>query len=813
MLTHIIRVLLCAIVLIASPIHLFAFPEKTDIILTGKITDKLSGITLPGVSIYIPELKTGTVSKADGTYEIMNLPSAKVIVQVSLIGYKTILETIDLTASSVYDFTLEPSVTEMNEIVITGLSNGAEKNRVPTPMTIVSQNYLLQNASVNIIDALAKQPGVSQITNGPGISKPIIRGLGFNRVVLVNDGIRQEGQQWGGEHGIEIDEFSVDKVEILKGPASIAYGSDAMAGVINMLTAPTLPVGTIKGNLIANYQTNNGLLGYSANISGNHKGIIFSARYSNKNAYAYQNKADGYVLNTSYKENNASAIIGINKSWGYSHLHVSSYNLTLGIAEGERDSITGKFIREVKINDTTSMLEIPSDNVLQSYSIGIPFQKINHNKVVLNNNFLLKKGSLKAIIGFQQNARKEFADIFHPDEYELSFLLNTINYDLRYLFPEKNNWNISLGVNGMSQTSSNKGVEFLIPEYRLTDAGTFVIARKSYNKLDISGGVRYDSRLQSVKSLYLNNLEKPVDVLDTSAYIKFSGFNTTFSGVSGSIGLAYQFSEKLYGKLNASRGYRAPNISELASNGVHEGSLRYEIGNSQLKPETSLQLDVAIGVNTEHASAELTVFNNNITDYVFLQKLNSFNGNDSIMEGVSAFSFVSGNARLTGGEISVDIHPHPIHWLHFENSFSMVNATQLNQPDSTSFLPFIPAPKLQMELRADIKKVKNSIDDAYFKVELENYLEQNRYYSAYSTETKTPAYTLINIGFGGNVLHKQKTLFSLFVSANNLANTIYQSHLSQLKYAPYNYANQRAGIFNMGRNISFKISVPLDFKS
>ena len=153
----------------------------------------------------------------------------------------------------------------------------------------------------------------------------------------------REGQQWGDEHGIEIDEYSVNRVEILKGPASLSYGSDAMAGVINMLPAPTLPEGTIQGNVLANYQSNNGLLGGSLNFAGNQKGFIWDVRYSNKMAHAYQNKYDGYVFNSGYKENTFGGIIGLNKSWGYSHLHFSVYDLTPGIVEGERDSASGQF--------------------------------------------------------------------------------------------------------------------------------------------------------------------------------------------------------------------------------------------------------------------------------------------------------------------------------------------------------------------------------------------------------------------------------------------------------------------------------------
>jgi iron complex outermembrane receptor protein len=407
--------------------------DKTT--LSGKITDKKTGEPLPGVSIYLPDLKTGATSAIDGTYKIENLPRSKVLVQVSFIGYKLIVESIDLATTTTKDFALEESVAELNELVVTGLSKAAEKNRTPTPITTIPPILLLQSSSTNIIDAISQQPGVSQVTTGSGISKPVIRGLGYNRVVTVNDGIRQEGQQWGDEHGVEIDEYTVSKVEILKGPASLAYGSDAMAGVINLLSAPTLPDGKKQVNILVNYQTNNGLFGYSANFTGNQKGFIWDVRYSNKMAHSYQNKYDGYVFNSGYKENTVSGIVGLNKSWGYSHLHFSAYNLTPGIIEGQRDSITGQFVKPIFINDTTEGIAIATNKDFESYTPLTPYQKIHHYKAVLNNNFVIGDGSLKTTIGFQQNQRQEYADILNVNQYGLYFLLNTINYDVQYVQP------------------------------------------------------------------------------------------------------------------------------------------------------------------------------------------------------------------------------------------------------------------------------------------------------------------------------------------------------------------------------------------
>ncbi len=779
--------------------------------LSGAIKDKNTGELLTGVSIYFPDLKTGTISGNDGTYKIQNLPKAKVLVQISFIGYKLLAEYIDLNNTSAKDFELEESAAELNEVIVTGLSKAAEKNRTPTPISVIPPIQLLQNSSSNIIDAIAKKPGISQVTTGSGISKPVIRGLGYNRVVTVNDGIRQEGQQWGDEHGIEIDEYSINKVEILKGPASLSFGSDAMAGVINLITAPTLPDGSIMANILADYQTNNGLIGYSANFAGNKNGFIWSVRYSNKMAHSYQNRYDGYVYNSGYKENTISGIVGFNKSWGYSHLHFNAYNLTPGIVEGTRDSATGKFVKLFAVNDSTEGEVIASEKDFKSYVPHTPYQQVHHYKAVLNNSFIIGNGSLKATLGWQQNQRQEYGDILNENQYGLYFLLNTINYDFRYILPEKHNLNISFGANGMEQISKNKGTEFLVPEYNLFDLGIFVIAKKSAGKFDFSGGLRYDKRIEHGKDLYLSNTGIKVNDGFQDSYHQFTAFNSTFAGVSGSIGATYQFSEMVFTKLNLSRGFRAPGIAEAGANGVHDGTIRYEIGDPNLKAESSLQLDYAIGLNSKHVTAEIDLFSNSINNFIFSRKLESVTGGDSLNQGYSTFKFVSGNAHLLGGEISIDIHPHPLDWLHFENSFSFVQSTQKGQPDSTKFLPLTPAPKYTSELRASAKKLGRHLVNAYVKIGLDNYFAQNNFYSAYGTETATPGYTLLNFGIGTDITSKHKTLFSFYISADNITDVAYQSHLSRLKYGDMNNVTGRTGVFNMGRNISFKLIVPVDF--
>ncbi len=796
-----------------------AFATKAQNELSGKITDSTSHSPLTGVTIYIPDLKLDATTDANGKYVLKNIPKGTFLAVVSLIGYASQTKEIEIEEAAVIDFVLEESGTSLKEVIVTGVSSATEQKNNPIPISIVSQKDLLQNSASNIIDAIATAPGVTQMTMGPSISKPIIRGLGYNRVVTVNDGVRQEGQQWFDEFGIEIDEYSVNKVEILKGPASLSYGSDAMAGVINMLAAPPLPEGKIKGKILTNYQTNNGLFGGSFNVAGNLKGFIWDVRYTNKMAHCYQNKYDGYVANSGFSESNAKALIGINRSWGYSHLTLSSFDMKLGIIEGARDSATGSFLQHFAVPGPGDSTGIATTGGFTKYNnFPVIHQHIRHYKAVLDNSFAVGDGRLNFRLGFQQNMRQEANDLTQGDIFNNYFFLRTLNYDLRYIFPEKNHFEMSVGVNGMKQNSQNLGTAFVIPEYSIFDIGGFAIAKKSFNKLSVSGGLRYETRMLQGKDLWVDSTGKRLTGPDANSLVDFAAYTSNFSGLSASLGATYDITKTLYSKLNFSRGYRAPTAAESGANGIHDGTPFYEIGDHKLKAESSMQFDLTVGVNSKDVLFEVTGFMNNINNYIFAEKLHSVFGGDSMrndpalaLAGGPAFKFVQGNAVLSGGEVVLNIRPRQLKWLNFDNSFSLVSAIQSNQPDSTKYLPYTPPPKYRTELKFICTKGK-VFKNGYFKIGVDYYLPQTKIYYKYGNETNTPDYGLLNVGIGGDICTKERTLFSVYLYGSNLTDLAYQSNMSRLKYADPNNVTGRIGVYNMGRNISIKLIIPLDFK-
>lgn len=793
-----------------------AGPRPAQTGFSGRITDQATGEGLPGATILFPDLKQGTVTDGTGAFQFNSLPRGRFLMQVRYVGYNTVSQTVATGSGPPLEVKLSVAATEIGQVVVTGVSQATELRRSPIPTTIVDRQRLNQTASTNVVDAIAHTPGVSQITTGAAISKPVIRGLSSTRVITLNNGAKQEGQQWGDEHGIEVDEYSIDRAEIIKGPGSLLYGSDGMAGVVNFLASDPVDEGHITGQAAANYQTNNHLQGYSLQNAGNLNGFNWLARGSSKRATDYRNRYDGRVFNSGFNELDANGYVGVNKSWGYSHLTFSTFNENLGLTEGARDPVSGRFTHEVVNDQGEAETQEVSPAGLRGYGLAVPRQRVNHLRFGTDNNFILgdQGGRLTLQVSYQQNRRREFGDVLSPGTPGLYFDLKTVDYSLRYFLPEKNGWNFTTGLSGLHQQNRNLGVEFLIPAYRTNEGGVFGVARKTFGRLDLSGGLRYDVRRIQAYALYLDGPEgTPLPAGTPGAYPKFGGFTSTFQNVSGSVGGAFSATDKLVLKANLSRGFRAPNIAELGSNGRHEGTIRYEIGEPGLKAETSLQADLGASYVTDHVSLSVNAFRNQISNYIFPQKLESRLGGDSIRDENPVFRYGQGAARLYGGEASVDLHPHPLDWLHLETAFSMVRAVQKNQPQESKYLPFIPADRLQTELRVQSRGEKGHLGHLYAYVQVEHTFAQNRFFAAFNTETATPGYTLTHAGLGGDLTNGHgRTWAQLFLTGNNIFDVAYQSHLSRLKYADYNAANGRTGVFNIGRNVSVKLVVPLRLK-
>ena len=751
---------------------------SADITFTGKVIDAQTKNPLPGAAITIQDLKTSAVTDNEGNFVFSRIPAkGYFLVQVSYLGYKYQARNIDFSKTNSIIFEMQPSLIEANEVVVTGTVTGADSKKNSTSVAVLTKEEMLSRSSTNIIDAVSKVAGVSQITTGQAISKPVIRGLSYNRIVTINDGIKQQGQQWGDEHGVEIDQYSADRVEVLRGAASLLYGADALGGVINILEPLTVPEGTTKGEILSNYSTNGGLSANSLMLTGNHDGFVWRGRTTFKNAYSFSTPNYQYP-NSGFKENAYEAMLGFNKAWGYSHANISYFKNKIGFYEPQQDA---------ERNFVDKDGNIYSNAQLNSRKLAFPMQDITHFKVALNNNFLMKKGNLKVDLGYQDNLRKELDG---PDP-ELFFDLKTYSLDIKYLRNnEVNDWQPVIGFSSDYANSLNKGIAFLIPNYNNWGLGVFYFAKKDWDKSSFNFGLRYD---------YRNNKGK---ALIDAGEQKFTAFNTNFSNLSGAAGFTHQFNEKFNFKANLSSGFRAPNPAEQGSNGIHEGTFRYEIGDANLKAEKSYQADVSFQYAVETFDINVSIYNNYMTDYIYIAHRNketilAENGNGPVP--FPLYRYEQDNANLYGSDISFVYHP--VKYFHFENTFSYVHAQNLglNRP-----LPFIPAGSLRNEIKFE-PKVKG-LKSSYFSVGLDTYFAQNR---IESFETSTGGYSLLRAGIGTSFkLGKQAVRLNL--SGSNLSNKTYFDHLSRFKPGRLDDTNPNFGIFNPGRNVTFGVYLPLN---
>ncbi|RYD93732.1 MAG: TonB-dependent receptor, partial [Sphingobacteriales bacterium] len=745
-----------SLLLLLSPFMLHA----QTISLKGRVM--ADSIPLPFATVTLQGTKLGTTANDSGYYELRNIPAGTYKVNFSSVTYERLRlqATIAPNITTELNANLKPFSSKLREVIITGVSRATELRKNPVPIAVLSKSNLDQNIGTNIIESIVKGvPGVNAVTTGPNISKPFIRGLGYNRVLTLFDGIRQEGQQWGDEHGIEIDAYGVGRVEVIKGPASLTYGSDALAGVINMIPYTQQEQKGFKGDFTTEYQTNNGMIGSSIGLGYKTDSWKYNFRGTVKAAHDYRNAVDGYVYNSGFREVNLSAIARTDKKWGFTQIAATLYNNQQEIPDGSRDSLSRRFTKQVAEaqNDNIKNRPFVTDDEFKTYTIAPLTQSIKHYRLYSQSQFKMGEGSINALVGLQQNVRREFTHPTAISQAALDIVLNTLNYEARYNLPVFAGIESTIGANGFYQTNRNKqATDFPIPDYNLFDIGTYIFAKKTFGKVDISGGIRYDNRHIRWDDFYVGHdaqtgFGKRVPANTAGASLQFPKFNHNYTGLSGSMGLTYNITERLLLKANVARGYRAPNITEIGSNGLDPGAHIVYLGNRTFQPEFNLQQDIGFIAYLKDLDFMLEVFNNNIDNYIYQTKLTDANGNPVvIVEGNSTYQYQQSKARLYGAEITLNLHPEGLKWLCFNNSLAYVQGINKNKSlvessnGAAKYLPFIPPLHIRSELRVKPAGTYGIFSKVYAGIEADIYSEQNKFYALDNTETYTPGYTLIN---------------------------------------------------------------------
>lgn len=724
---------------------------------------------------------------------------------------------------------------ELNQVIVTGIFRPTRLRENPLPLAVVSTRQIERSLEDNLIDALSKQaPGLDAVKTGPNVSKPFINGLGYNRVLTLFDGMRVETQQWGDEHGVPVDDYNIERAEVIRGPASLLYGSDALAGVVSLF--PPVPMekdGRLKIRYLSEYQHNNGLIGNAFRLGYSSPHWYGAFRGSERFARNYTNPIDGRVYNTGFRTINISALLGYDWTKGYSQLNATLYDNSQGIPDGSRDSLTRKFTYQVdeapgenvlraRVDDIRNRPIVP-DHLLSTYQLSPLHQRIQDYRLYTDNVLRTIVGEWKLFLGWERNIRREYNHPTAVRQAGMDVLLTTLNYGLRYNAPTFRHIEISAGINGMYQRNRHGGAtDFPIPGYQLFDFGSYGYAKWKAGSVTIAGGLRYDHRRENGRSMYIRpdpvtGFFRQTSFPDTAGSAQpFTAFTLDFEGLTGSLGLTWLINDHLNLKANIGRGYRAPNITEIAANGLDPGAHIYYIGNKDFRPEFSLQEDISLEYFTGDLTTGISIFHNYIQHFIYESQAIDAAGNPLvIVPGNKTFQYRQTNARLYGGEVHADLHPVVWKGFHFLNRLTTTYGVNLHPAYTHKgingrYLPFIPPARWLCSVSQDM--AIRRLPPITAKVELDYNTAQQRYLGLYDTETPTAAYALVNVSLHATFRLAPRQNLQLHLQASNLLNTAYQSHLSRLKYFEYYTASPtgRPGIYNMGRNLCAKVIWDLD---
>lgn len=771
------KFLIKAIVLIG-----LSYTSHSQTSISGNITD-LENNPLIGVEIYIQKLHIGTTSDIDGNYTLKNLPHGKLEIIYSYYGFEPISKELDVHDNLTYfNIQLKPSVFSIDEVIISTPFNRLQSDNV-MKVEQASISQMKKMGVTSLVEGIESISGVSQVATGTSIGKPVIRGLSGNRVLVYTQGIRLENQQFGDEHGLGLSESGIESVEVIKGPASLLYGSDALGGVIYFNPEKFAKNDEFLADFNQQYSSNtNGTnTSFGLKTSGNKWKYLVRGTYKSHLDYKIPN--EDRVTNTRYNETNFNTGVGFSNQLITSELRYNFNNSNLGLTEGIED----------QLNHRTPNL---------------PYQEIQNHILSMHNHIHFDTSKLDIDLGYTFNNRQEFEDEHgheeehhdeeeeegheeedheeeeghhdedehHGEEAALHMKLKTFNYDVKYHLNSFTSKQFVFGLQGMSQSNTNFGEELLIPNAQVNDLGFFATSTIDFSKTSLLAGIRFDTR--NIQTEYH-------EVIHEHEIHVFEAIDKTYNSFTASLGSKFNLTEKLITRINLASGFRAPNLAELTSNGVHHGTNRFEIGNADLSNEQNFQSDVAIEYKSEHIELFANGFYNTINDYIYLSPTGE------IEDEAPVYEYTQENANLYGGEFGLHLHPHPLDWLHLESSFEIVVGKQ----DNGNFLPLIPANKWNNTFRTEFK-INNWLTNGFSTINVASWFDQN---NISEFETATAGYTLLNIGVGGQVEIANKK-FELSMNLNNALNKEYTAHLSRLK---------TFGIPNIGRNFVINLSFNL----
>lgn len=744
------------------------------------------GEALYGAHIALPSLSHGTISNAKGEFIITNIPKGKHRIVISYIGYESEIRIVDLEIEQVVDLVvnLKPTTIQTETVVVTGNPYATNPLNSPQDVSSLGGREKLKLESSSLGKTLENMAGIYNLSAGSVAGKPVVRGHTGERVLILSDGVAQEYQQYGERHSPNIDAFSYDRIEVVKGAASLLYGSDAMGGAVNLIPHPF------------HFSKESGF-----NLGGN----LAGAYYSNDNEYMV-----GVRLNGSTELFSVNANLVRRKADNFNTPDVAPYSLTLQrgdpkfsgeIPNTNFEQLNGAF--GIGYLSLFGIISVDYDHFLNKNNFLLP----NGNPIGLRleNQILNIKGNLpfdnfivKPKFSYQHNNRKATRDGLNytslPDSADVDLILNVYAARIEVENVDVMNLSGTLGAEIKYYDHENVGKVPLQPTGNFTNYALFIFEEWQADKLILNFGIRFDYRDQKFYGT-TNNPLLPKD--DKRSY----------SNLSGSFGVAYKLMEHLTVTGNLSRGFRTPSFFNLYVYGYHGGVFAFQIGNPNLKNETSLDISSSLRFRNEIFNLNLTLFHNLIDNYIFLYDAPNHPLAPSPKPDF-IFAQDQADARMTGVEFSVEAAV--FNWFVVSGSYSYIKSKFTSGQWTNGELPLMPPDRITIGSKFLLPDLA-FIRFPYFSVNAKFISNKNAagIYEPFGQfddgigpdipfgVCSTDKYNLLDVGLGFNLcLYNQPVNFDITIT--NLTNEVYRDFLDTYK----GYA------LSPGRSVNLKLNIP-----
>ncbi|WP_143525165.1 TonB-dependent receptor [Labilibacter marinus] len=766
---------------------------------TGKVLDE-KGIPLPGCHVHYQD--KCSVTDLEGLF-IHEVNEGNIHIIFSFIGYDkkdtsfVVTHDVDMNVQLVSENQL------INEIAVVGTGISTTKSK---KNEVVDASFMRKNQTGTFIKSIERIAGVNAMDIGATSSKPIIRGMGFNRVVVSENGVKQEGQQWGADHGLELDPFSIETAEVVKGASGLEYGSDAIGGYINVTNNKVPVKNSLSGEASLLAKSVNDTYGGSVFLQGRKEKTFFKLRLSALDFGDYRVPTDQIVYlsqkmpiynnrlkNTAGNEKDFSALVGRVSDKYKTTLSVSNVNQKSGFFPGAHG---------IPDND-----RVKHDGDYRN--VDYPYQKANHFKVLSQTKLFLPQGHAILDLGFQDNKRQEWS-AFHthypnqpiPDvdeNLELDFRLKTYSANLKYQVNTQPLGKLSAGLQYQLKDNDVAGYNYFLPQYDAYSVGAFAqVEKKITDKLKLNGGIRYDQ--SNVKTLgyfdevlYDYFISRGDSEEDAIAYAQRSyDLDKDFGDISWLVGLVYKPNDAIIARMNVGKAFRMPTAIELGANGIHHGSFRHEMGDSTLNSEKGYYLDGNIEFKTRGWEIELSPYMYYFTNYLYLQPTGEFS---QLPHGGQIYRYSQTEALLSGLEFSVYKS-----WFNDKVgslvTLEYIYNKRISEDESQRYpLPFTPPFNGFVELDYKLTNGNSRWSNSRLFVNSRFASAQNR---ISNNEELTDGYVIFGGGISSDLALGSHKL-ELTLQASNIFNTKYYNHVSFYR---------QVEIPEPGRNFQLLVKVP-----